>query len=485
MVEASSLGQLSSGLIEVIRPFVRRARQLVDRSNVASVFFHRDADGVSAAAIFSQTLNQLGLETRLRAVLPGDLVTIRPTDGLNVFLDVGSGQLDILRKFFSRSPTLVVDHHRPATKGWRGLVHVNPYLMGYDGSVDVSGAGLSYLLSSKLFSRPSVRRKEMPEIGVVGAVADRQDFLGELRGMNKFILKRAEAAGLVEEEKDVLLFGRGSRPLHIALRAFRDPPIPGVTGSEAGALELLSRLHIPVNNGEGFRTLRDLSDDERRRLATEIVIRCASSVPPELARYIPRLVIGSVYRMVGEASPLEYASEYASFINASVRMGKVKEAVSLIQGDRGEALKSLRRAVNDYGKAISKEIRKLSLRGVRTGPRGLLQYFVSTTVPAELLGPVTGLLIGTGIVDPYRPVMGVAKRDKVKISVRCSKVLVLQGMDLSNCVERAAKSVGGTGGGHPGAAGAFIDSGDEDVFARNLEEEISRLPPFKEPPRGP
>jgi len=480
LVGSPDLRRRSPELAEAVRPFCRKTEKLVRARRRAVIFFHRDADGICSAAIFDELLGSLGVDTELRPVLPGDLPSLEPSDELNVFLDVGSGQIDILRRNFSRSPALVVDHHRPVGQDWPSLIHINPYLLGSDGSIDVCGAGLSYLVSRALG-----RAEEMSPIAVIGAVADRQDFLGELQGTNRLILSHAEAAGLVREEKDVLLFGRESRPLHIALSSFQDPPIPGVTGSEAGALELLSLLGIQARNSEGFRTLRDLSEEERRRLATEIVVRCASSVPPSVVRYVPRLVIGSVYRMVHEESPLEYASEFASFLNASVRMGKVEEAISLVKGHRGDALQALRRTANEYRRAISVEIRKLSLEGVRTGPRGILQYFVSSTLPAELLGPVTGLLIGTGVVDPYRPVMGISRRDRVKVSVRCSKLLVLQGLDLSICVERAARSVGATGGGHPGAAGAFMEAGLEEDFALKLEEEIANLGAFKAPPPAP
>jgi len=451
------------------------AQDLLGSTQGAKLFFHRDADGTCAAAIVRSLLERIGIQASISPLLPDDLGRANPGDGLNIFLDIGSGQLAELSARFGDRPVLVMDHHPPSGRGRKGIVQINPHALGLDGSTEISGSGLAYLLYKRITGD-----RGPAKIAVVGAIADRQDLLGELQGMNRQILNDALGAGSIREEKDVLLFGRESRPLHMSLTSFQDPPIPGVSGSEVGAMQLLGDLRIPMRDGRGFRTLRDLDQEERRRLASELVVRCIAQASPEVAGYIPKLIIGSVYRMVGEPYPLEYASEYATCVNAAVRMGLATEAIDMMVGDRSASYGKVMSGLRDYRGIISKEVRRISGDGVKTAAGGYLQYFLSEETPRSLIGPVTGLVLGGGLADPYRPLVGIVPGHKTKASARCSKILVLEGLDLSTSVGKAAARVGGQGGGHRGAAGAFFEGGREAEFLKAME---AYLRPRAKPPR--
>jgi len=443
------------------------ALHLVEGSRAAHIYFHRDADGLCGAAIMTHLLRARGIPVSLSAHLASDMRTVQPPEDLSVFVDIGSGQLDDLSPRFRSGRVLILDHHPRQGGTWSGLTHLNPYDFGLDGSKDVSGSGLAFLLERK-----ALGNGEMSKVALVGAVADRQDLMGRLEGINAQILKEGAKAGLVAEEKDVLLFGRESRPLHIALKSFQDPPIPGVSGHEPGSIRLLADLGIPLKDQGGFRTLQDLTEDERRRLASELVIRCLPKVSPEIAALIPKMIIGSVYRMIGEDAPLQYASEYATCVNSAARMGLVEEALSVLLGDRGKAYRKVLGGLNEYRRRLSKEIRRVD--EVKVSRKGYLQYFLAEGTPMELIGPVTGLVLGGGLADPYRPLVGLARGDIVKASARCSKILVLEGIDLSSAAEDAARSVGGEGGGHRGAAGGFFEPGREGDFLSRFETHLLR-----------
>jgi RecJ-like exonuclease len=310
----------------------------------------------------------------------------------------------------------------------------------------------------------------LAKVAVIGAIADRQDLLGELTGLNREILNDAIQADLVEEVKDVLLYGRESRPLHISLMSFQDPPIPGVSGSESGAMQLLSELGIPLRDGRTLRTLGELDRDERRKLASELIVRCIARTSPGVAGHVPKLIIGSVYRMTAEVSPLQYASEFATVVNSAARMGLTEEAVCMLLGDRDDQYRKVISGLREYRRLISKEIRKISGREIALGSEGYLQFFESETTPRNVIGPVTGLILGGGLADPYKPLVGMVKGHVTKASSRCSRILVLEGLDLSSAASLAARRVGGEGGGHRGAAGAFFPSGRESEFVEHFEE---------------
>ncbi len=452
------------GILHGLEEDLEKAEDYLDSAEAAVINCHRDADGLCGAAIIKDLLESHGVSCRIRGVLPNDLDKIEVFRGLNLFVDIGSGQIPLLAPRFSGSQTVIVDHHPPHGRSWKGLVHLNPHRIGADGSTEVSGAGMAYLLA-----RETSGDREMARVGVIGAVADRQDILGELGGMNREILQDAVEEDQVEELKDVLLFGRESKPLHLALKSLTDPPIPGVSGMEAGSMQLLSDLGIPLKEGKGFRTLDDLTHDERRALASELIVRCMSLVSPKVSRYVPNLIIGSVYRMLGEQPPLQYAKEFATCINSAARMGLLEDVVDMLRGDRGDHYDRVMCGLKRYRLSLSENIRSVSSRGIDLAEGGYLQYFKSERTPKYILGPVTGLLLGEGVADPMKPLAGMVSEGSTKASVRCSRLLVLEGIDLSECVRKAAQSVGGEGGGHRGAAGAFFRAGFEERFVKRLE----------------
>jgi RecJ-like exonuclease len=443
---------------------LRRALALLPGVKEARIFCHRDADGLCGGAIALHLLRSRGIETRVSVHLPDEVGSLRPVDGLNLFVDMGSGQLSELRDGFHGEATIILDHHRPQGRAWKGLVEINPNKYGLKGSEEVSGAGIAYLLSELVDGRVNAK------LAVVGAVADRQNLLGEFIGLNRRILRDAEEEGRVREEKDVLLFGRESRPLHIALKSFSDPPVPGVSGSETGAMQLLSDLGIPLRDGKGPRTLGSLTLEERRRLASELVVRCITRTSPGVARFIPRLIIGSVYRLVGERPPLQYASEYATVANSAARMGLSSDALEMMLDGSGQGQRRVMAGLREYRKAVSRGVRMITGTGITLGGDGYLQYFISPEIPRNILGPITGLVLGSGLADPYKPLVGMVPGIRTKASARCSRVLVLEGLDMGRSIQTAAEDVGGTGGGHPGAAGAVFGSGAEAEFLGALEK---------------
>jgi RecJ-like exonuclease len=376
---------------------IARARALLGSAKSARIFYHRDADGLCGAAIVRHLLQSQRIEHKTSDVLPDDLRKVSPCKGLNIFVDVGSGQLGDLEPRFEGRDSLVLDHHPSQGNGWERLVELNAQAAGLDGSNQVSGSGIAFTLSKALTGDLS-----MSKLAVVGAVADRQDLLGEMVGLNKAILRDAVGTGLVKEQKDVLLYGRESRPLHMALRSFQDPPIPGVSGSEAGSMELLAGLGIPLKSNGGFRSLGDLTKGERKKLASELVVRCISRASPEVAGQVPNLIIGSVYRMTGEHAPLQYASEFASCVNSAARTGLGSTAIEMLLGDRTSAHKKVMANQREYRGTLSRELRKISMDGVELGQGGHLQYFISDSTPRNVIGPVTGLLLGVWFMDGER-----------------------------------------------------------------------------------
>ena len=113
---------------------------------------------------------------------------------------------------------------------------------------------------------------DLAPIALVGALGDMQDKYEQrsLRSLNKIIVDDAVAAGLLKVEKDLTFFGRETRPIHRTLATTTNPFIPGLSGEEDKALVFLANLNIPIKQGEKWRALRDLNEDEKKRLCSAL-----------------------------------------------------------------------------------------------------------------------------------------------------------------------------------------------------------------------
>ena len=434
---------------------------------------HMDVDGICAAALLSRALEREEIEHEVRFVrmLYREVVEELEPCPLTIFTDLGSSQLLNLREKYAGRRVIICDHHPPESpEGWNGLLHLNAHLLGMDGTREISGAGMAFLLAREL--NPS--HSDLSPLALVGAVGDVQNAWGKLVGKNREILEEAVERGRVGREMDLQLYGRHSRPLFRALEGLSDPPIPGLTRSSEGCLELIRSLGIQVRGERGWKRPADLTPEEKRRLAGALLSLALSTVPPEFSRYVPGLIVGEVYTLEGEDPELRDVGEFATCLNSTARHGQPLVGLEVARGDRGAYLRAMLNLLRHHRRSLARGMELVETGGVREGERGYLQYFDATGVVGEnFTGTLAGLSLSSGRVDPFRPVVAMVRNGgRVKVSARCSRLLFLKGMDLSSCLRRAAERVGGEGGGHPVAGGAQVPEERVEEFLRSLEEEL-------------
>jgi RecJ-like exonuclease len=324
----------------------------------------------------------------------------------------------------------------------------------------------------------SSKNVDLSQMAIVGAVGDIQNFWGKLEGMNAEILDDAVENGIVSVDKDLLFFGRHTRPIFKTLQYFTDPYVPGVSNSESGAIGLLDMLGIPFKENEKWRSPVDLSEDEKRALADELIHRAMQEVPKELLTYIPGIVIGEQYTLEKEEPKTEYrgALEFSTCLNATGRNNRPEIGLEIAKGNKEEYNAELMRVLRKHRMNIAKSMRVVEEMGTTTGPKNHLQYFdAGSDINANIIGTIAGMTLGSEGTDPYKPMVGMARTEfGTKISARCSRLLVLSGIDLATAMRAAAKKVGGTGGGHMVACGGHIPEGQEEKFIEEYEVELLR-----------
>jgi len=456
------------------------AREAVMRMREPLVVHHYDCDGITSGSIVMGSLEKMGKQYRAQSVRKLDtefLSTISHEPDI-IFVDLGSGTADI-----DSLPgnVVVIDHHQQKSSAH---LQANPHAFGFDGGTDISAAGCAYFVF-----------EEFVELGIVGAVGDVQ---APLRNLNKIMLDRAVEQGAISVEKDIMLFGRNSRPLKQFLLYADEPYLPGITGQDDACGALLQELGIEQKQksathgavqgeggaGERWRTYSDLSFDERRALVSSLAKLVAMRSSPEAASRL----VGDTYNLLRmpQGTLLRDASEFSTLLNACGRNDRPELGVSVCLQRKGayeessallaEHRKNLRAGI-EFASKNTQDIGKFLLLDAR----GVISDSIIGVVAGMLFAgsrqkPILALsLEATGVENSGRNFSAseaAASKPKIKLSTRGTRKLVEAGLNLGKILSECCAQVGGVGGGHNIAAGASIPDEKLDEF---LKEFASRL----------
>jgi RecJ-like exonuclease len=435
------------------------------------VVSHVDADGLTSASIICIALERLGLDYKPlffrqldSAAL--DQVADQGSD-LVIFTDLGSGQVEEICSL--GLPAIVADHHKPKARGSRAVAHINPHLVGCDGSAHLSGSGTAFLLASRL--SPRQENDDLASLAIVGAVGDLQDQAsGQLLGINRQILEIGSRAGVLSFSRDLRLFGRQTRPVFKMLEYSQDPFLPGLSGNEDACIAFLKEIGIRLG-GEQWRRWIDLDQEEKGRLVSALIRRGLRSGVSHLR--LERLV-GEVYLLLEEreGTELRDASEFSTLLNATARYGHAKVGLEVCMGNRDLAFREARILLNQHRQNLVNGLKLVGEQGLTTLQS--IQYFdAGDAILDTIVGIVAGMCFQ--MADRSRPILAFARTPEgsLKVSARGTHDLVSSGLDLAEALSVAAKKVGGVGGGHNIAAGATIPLDAKDEFLALVDLAVS------------
>ena len=451
---------------------------------------HIDADGLTSAAVATAAFERAGFdfETAFFKQLDADAVASIAATGYDVvcFTDFGSGQLDVIAPHEEAGEfvPVIADHHQPvdvpdsqsgscrtASGQPETEFHLNPLLEGLDGASELSGAGASYLLARALGDATGADNRDLAALAVVGAVGDMQDGDGGLSGANEGLVADAVAAGALEEVTDLALYGRQTRPLPKLLEYASEARIPGISNDQAGAIEFLSDLDVPMKDADGeWRRWVDLSPDERRTVASALIRRAVSSgVPSDRVDSL----VATTYVLADEepGTELRDVSEFSTLLNATARYERADVGLAVCLGDRDEALDRARALLRNHRRNLSEGLQWVTNEGVEREEN--VQWFdAGSRIRETIVGIVAGMAVGADGVSARKPIVAFADKgdDETKVSARGSGFLVREGLDLSAVMREASRAVGGDGGGHDVAAGATIPADERGAFLAAVDE---------------
>jgi len=453
----------------------KKAHELIKESEDIKIYTHIDCDGVTAGAVLSSMLDRLEKDHEIDFISLDKIEDLEAENELTIFSDLGSGQ-EMESFCTSTSKTLILDHHPPIRgmeNSFNGqLVELNPHFHNIDGSYEISGGGMAYLLAR------TFGFVDLSWMGVLSAVGDMQNsFSGKLIGLNNGILSESVQQNLIASQNDLAIYGRQTRPIFIALSYFGDVNLP-ITNNKTECLLLLNKLDIPTKNGRKHRPLCDLTVEEKGRLFSELVRMLSLEVPPKYVKYVPKLISGDSYEFLMEEkySPLRDASEFSTAVNACGRHNHHKVAMNVLKGDRGAGLDEMEQLALEHRRYLAKKMEWI--RGdERITAMNNLQYFEGSEIKSEVIGTITGMILSYG--DWKKPIIGFTpigdEKEGIKVSLRCSRLLAYDGIHFGNLIRKVAKKVGGSGGGHSVACGAYIPEGSTNEFLRLFDESLKGI----------
>jgi len=441
----------------------------INKTETIRVISHLDADGISASSLIIKLLNKDSRKYSISIVQQLNRETIQALAKESykhfIFTDLGSGQLNNIKELLHDRTVIILDHHELENIELpENIIHVNPHLFDIDGTNEISGAGVVYYFVKEI----SEEMKELAHVPIIGAIGDIQEEHGFLK-LNQEILDEAIKKEKIKVIKGLRVFGAQTRPLHKVLEYSSSPYIPGVSGSESGAIQFLQQIGIPPKDEKGWRKIVHLSDEELKKLSTAILMK-------RLGEEKPEDIIGNVYILKEEEkeSPTRDVKEFATLLNACGRMGKASLGIGTCLGDK--IIK--KRAINNlsnYKKEIVKAMKwyenNQDSSKIIKGNNYLI-INAEDNVMASIIGTTASIISKSGNLKEDTLILSMADllNGSSKVSLRISGNN--QDTDLFNIVKEIADKVpGAEAGGHMQAAGAIIPTEKEQEFI-NIAKEI-------------
>ncbi|HON82324.1 MAG TPA: DHH family phosphoesterase [Methanoregulaceae archaeon] len=448
---------------------VRAAVQEISSHPEATIISHIDADGISGEAILAQALAREGIRTTsvfVRQLEPLTMRQVPMDDSFKIFCDLGAGQQNLLEGYgLSNEEVLIIDHHVSQDCGTAyQQVNCLPY-----GHTKLAAAGVAYLVAKEL----DASNADLAPLAVIGNIGDmmaREDC--GLVGLAREIAREGASQGLIEiRERDLNCYGISTRPLHVCLSYNDDPFIPGISNNAPGAMKFLQRLGIPLRDPvKGMLVWEEVPDEHRRRVTSALAQQLLAH-----GEGISRLFAESyIFPGEPERTPLRNAQEFATLLNSCGRWSRPSVGGSICRGDRGVAYRQAEHMLTNHRAAIRDLLQYILEAGV-TELSHLQFIHVGDRYPDTIVGIGAGMALSKLNMD--KPILIMVEQpddpNLTKVSMRTTERVVERGIDLQQAIVDASAALGGAGGGHRIAAGAFIPRESEQEFVIRVNEVLA------------
>lgn len=447
----------------------RDAAKEIAAHQKVTIIAHIDADGIASESIISQALSRAGIEHStvfVRQLEPMTMHQVPSDDSFKIFCDLGAGQQNLIDEHgLTEDEVLILDHHVSQPAG-REYLQVNCLPHGF---TRMSAAGVVFLVAMEM-DPMNVDLSRLAVVGNVGDMMAREDC--RLVGPARDIALQGAGAGHLEIiPRDLNCYGTSTRPLHVCLAYNDDPFIPGITNNLNGALRFLQRLGIELQTPDKRWLVWEEIPSEDKRLVTSGLVQQIISSGERADR-----LFAESYLFPDEAArtPLRNAQEFATLLNACGRWTRPRVGGAICRGDRGAAYREAEHMLTNHRAVIRELLEYILNAGVRELSH--IQFIhVGNRYPDTIVGIGAGMALSR--LNIHKPIMVMVEQPEdptlTKVSMRTTERVVAGGIDLQMALIAASAEVGGAGGGHRIAAGAYIPKESEEYFVNRVNQLIA------------
>lgn len=433
---------------------------------------HYDADGICSATLISQFIYKNEGHCEIRAISDPstkNLERIRTANfDLVIFVDLGSGISDGIPKFLG-DKWLIIDHHsisEDELKKEASQKILNPWQFGYDGSKDISCAGLSYFLTER-------RRDDLSSfLALVGALGDAQDVgpRKSLIELNAKIAENASSSHQINTRVDLLFQGRDVRPIHEAVANSVFCFLPGLTGNKDACLATLRSAGLDLKINARWKTIGDLGEEEKQQVLSAILPHLSGTTIA-----VDELV-GTVYcsNSVDEYSLAHDARDFASLLSACGRTGKSGIAISLCLGTSPDLTNEIEAEFSHYRTELVRTVQGLISSPDRFVDRQHYSLILGDGILNEkMTGAVCQVLSTLNRSKNKIVFLRTTTQDgDVKVSARLGKGVEI---DLGAMMHSIAQATFGVGGGLSTRAGSKFSIARQQEFQAAVDVQFQTL----------
>jgi len=444
---------------------VTRAADIINEQQDVTIISHIDADGITSETILSEALTREGISVKsvfVRQLEPLTMHQVPEDRSFKIFADLGAGQQNLLQgKGLHSEKVLIIDHHvsQPCTTEY---FQVNCIPHGY---LKLSAAGLAYLVARRL----NPDNHDLAKIAIIGNVGDMmaREHCG-LTGPAREIVEDGVSDGSVlVRQHDLNCYGTSTRPLHVCLAYNDDPFISGISNNIDGARRFLKKINISGNDSRREIIWEGLPFDARKKVMSALVEQLMANGEP-----FDRLFC-ETYLFPGETvgEPLRNAQEFATVLNACGRWARPDIGGAICRGDRSIAYRDAKKMLTNHRAVIRELLEYILDKGV-VEISDLQHIHVGNRYPDTIVGIGAGMALSK--LNWRKPILIMCQLPEdpslIKASMRTTERVVSEGVDLQDVVNRVSEELGGSGGGHKIAAGAYIPRGSEERFVKRVNE---------------
>lgn len=425
----------------------------LSEGKIIRIYSQYDPDGISSSAILSKCLLRLGKKFELRFLKQLNSKVKNKIDcekKFIVFLDMGSGHLNILKDIIEKNTVMIIDHHEIVEFENKNLIHINPHLYKEVNPEDFCTSILTFLFSIAL----DEKNEDLIEYAIYGAIGDRKEEskifkeLVEKYGVNKIVI-----------EKGLKIYGR-NRPIHKALAYNFEVFLPEFFGNELAAIEFLRELGIETKSGLEWKTLENLSEDEIKRIVDRLIFYYKD----------PKEIIGDNFLLINKDSMFSDVREVVSMINASSRLGFPDIAFRFCLEDR-KVFDAVVKNFEEYRKVLGFYLNVIN-GGKVVEKENVVFIFDGKEIPDNLVGVLVSMY---SFIQKNKPIVGIGYDKEINMFKVSARNNSNKNINLRDILLIVANEIGGEAGGHKDAAGAYIPIGKEEEFMEKLNKIIGEL----------